>query len=162
MRRSIITGQRQLIRNMKTVVDAVAAQHLDAVMTEALEPLVAETTANARRLRQPGRTPKGGHLDQGVATARFGVKGKYRREHRMGFRRRARRIAHLVEFGTAPHWQPRRGIMHPGARAKPFARPAFDAKKRAVLSAFRQAIAMRLKAAALRRAGTMRPTQALL
>jgi HK97 gp10 family phage protein len=37
--------------------------------------------------------------------------------------------AHFVEFGTAPHWQPNRfgGIMHPGARPKPFLRPAFEA-----------------------------------
>lgn len=37
----------------------------------------------------------------------------------------------LVEFGTAPHWQPNRGggQMHPGARAKPFMRPAFEQTK---------------------------------
>lgn len=34
-------------------------------------------------------------------------------------------IAHLVEGGTRPHWQPNRGIMHPGAKAKPFLEPAF-------------------------------------
>jgi HK97 gp10 family phage protein len=36
--------------------------------------------------------------------------------------------AHFVEFGTAPHWQPNRfgGIMHPGARPKPFLRPAYE------------------------------------
>jgi HK97 gp10 family phage protein len=36
-------------------------------------------------------------------------------------------ISALVEFGTAPHWQPKRGRMHPGARAKPFLTPAFEA-----------------------------------
>lgn len=34
-------------------------------------------------------------------------------------------IAHLVEAGTAPHWQPKRGVMHPGAKAKPFLEPAY-------------------------------------
>lgn len=34
-------------------------------------------------------------------------------------------IAHLVEGGTKPHWQPRRGVMHPGAKRKPFLEPAF-------------------------------------
>lgn len=40
-------------------------------------------------------------------------------------------VGHLVEFGTAPHWQPNRGggTMHPGARAEPFMRPAFDMTK---------------------------------
>jgi hypothetical protein len=48
----------------------------------------------------------------------------------LSFKLRARKIAHLVEFGTAPHWQPRwrGGWMHPGARPKPFIRPAYDAK----------------------------------
>lgn len=36
-------------------------------------------------------------------------------------------IAHLVEAGTAPHWQPQRGVMHPGAKAKPFLEPAYFA-----------------------------------
>ena len=35
--------------------------------------------------------------------------------------------AHLVEFGTEPHWQPRRGVMHPGAKAFPFLTPAYEA-----------------------------------
>lgn len=34
-------------------------------------------------------------------------------------------IAHFVEFGTDPHWQPKRGIMHPGADPKPFLTPAY-------------------------------------
>lgn len=34
-------------------------------------------------------------------------------------------IAHLVEAGTAPHYQPKRGVMHPGAKAKPFLEPAY-------------------------------------
>lgn len=40
-------------------------------------------------------------------------------------------VGHLVEFGTAPHWQPNRfgGTMHPGARPKPFMRPAYDMSK---------------------------------
>lgn len=38
---------------------------------------------------------------------------------------------HLVEFGTAPHWQPNRGggQMHPGAKASPWLRPAYEATK---------------------------------
>lgn len=36
-------------------------------------------------------------------------------------------IAHLVELGTRPHWQPKRRVMHPGAKAKPYMEPAFHA-----------------------------------
>lgn len=39
------------------------------------------------------------------------------------------KYAHLVEFGTAAHWQPKLNWMHPGARPKPFLRPAWDAKQ---------------------------------
>lgn len=40
-------------------------------------------------------------------------------------------VGHLVEFGTSPHWQPNRngGQMHPGAKASPFMRPAFEMTK---------------------------------
>lgn len=40
-------------------------------------------------------------------------------------------VGHLVEFGTAPHYQPNRngGTMHPGAKAAPFMRPAYEMTK---------------------------------
>jgi hypothetical protein len=38
------------------------------------------------------------------------------------------RYQHLVEYGSAPHWQPNRfgGVQHPGARPFPHMRPAFE------------------------------------
>lgn len=36
-------------------------------------------------------------------------------------------IAHLVEAGTRPHYQPKRRSFHPGAKAKPFLEPAYFA-----------------------------------
>lgn len=36
-------------------------------------------------------------------------------------------IAHLVEAGTRPHYQPKRKRMHKGAKAKPFLEPAYFA-----------------------------------
>lgn len=65
--------------------------------------------------------------------------------------------AHLVEFGTARHWiKPRNrkslfiaGLLreaadHPGARPKPFMRPAFDSKSRAAIDAMAEYIRKRL------------------
>jgi HK97 gp10 family phage protein len=42
-----------------------------------------------------------------------------------------RRYAHLVEFGTKPHMVGGRAgsALHPGARAQPFLRPAFETRK---------------------------------
>lgn len=65
--------------------------------------------------------------------------------------------AHFVEFGTARHWiKPknrkslfiagllREAVDHPGARAKPFMRPAFDSKARAAVEALAEYIRQRL------------------
>lgn len=89
----------------------------------------AQTSLNALRLRVPGRTPPGGHLDQGVVVRKVEGHGKTTRTFWVSFQRRARYLAHLVEFGTVPHWQPGRQRMHPGARARPFATPAFESTK---------------------------------
>lgn len=61
-----------------------------------------------------------------------------------------RNYAHLVEFGTRPHAVGRgsrlkgvlgtqTGRMHPGAKPKPFIRPAYEAKKFAAVQAIREA-----------------------
>jgi HK97 gp10 family phage protein len=73
--------------------------------------------------------------------------------------------AHLVEFGTARHWiKPKNrkslvlaGLMrelvdHPGARPKPFMRPAFDAKAQAAIQAMADYMNKRLPKE-LRKAG---------
>jgi HK97 gp10 family phage protein len=65
--------------------------------------------------------------------------------------------AHLVEFGTARHWikpKNRKSLFfaglakelvdHPGAKPKPFMRPAFDAAHRAALDAMADYIRTRL------------------
>lgn len=65
--------------------------------------------------------------------------------------------AHLVEFGTARHWiKPKsrkslflaglfkEAVDHPGARPKPFLRPAFDGKAQAAIQAMADYIRGRL------------------
>jgi HK97 gp10 family phage protein len=65
--------------------------------------------------------------------------------------------AHFVEFGTARHWikpKSRKSLFiagllkelvdHPGARSKPFMRPAFDGKARAAIEAMADYIRTRL------------------
>lgn len=65
--------------------------------------------------------------------------------------------AHLLEFGTARHWiKPknrkslflaglfREVVDHPGAKPKPFMRPAFDGKARAAIQAMADYIRARL------------------
>lgn len=124
-----IKGDKALRAKMRSLGNLTKSD-ANAILKNALEPVRELTSANAMALRQPGRTPRGGHLDQGVVAVPATEKSsRTRTTWWVSFARRARKIAHLVEFGTAPHAQPRRGIMHPGARPKPFFRPAFDATK---------------------------------
>jgi len=58
--------------------------------------------------------------------------------------------AHLVEFGTDPHWQPKRGIMHPGARPFPFLTPAFYNNESEVLRRMNKRFAEALRKHAAR------------
>lgn len=128
MAKMTVRGDREIIANMRRAYNSVGGRHLDQTLSTSLEPMRAETSRNARQHRQPGQ-PRGGHLDEGVVIAKRESRGHLYREYWVSFAKRARKIAHLVEYGTAPHWQPNRRIMHPGARAFPFFRPAFESTK---------------------------------
>lgn len=136
VKRERVIGDRELIAALKRLPQSTT-QTLDRDIRESLEPMRETTSRNARKLRQPF-TPRGGHLDEGVVVRKVNGRGPFYRVFWVSFARRARKIAHLVEFGTAPHWQPRRfgGWMHPGARAKPFFRPAFESTKTVVVTEF--------------------------
>lgn len=68
---------------------------------------------------------------------------------------KAIRKAHLVEFGTEAHYQPKRNIMHPGAVAKPFLTPVFEEDKDDIIIRFGRHLgpAIERKAARLRLRG---------
>ena len=142
---SKLTGDKELRRTLASIGRGMGGSNLDKACVKALEPLKDRTVQNARRLRQPGRTPKGGHLDQGVVVRRMSAPTIHRRIYWVAFKGRARRIAHLVEFGTAPHYQPRRGRMHPGARPRRFFTRAFESTKRDVVEEFRLFMQARLR-----------------
>ncbi len=126
----VVGGFKQMQANLRSIPRALAGNGVDRVALNALKPMHRETERLARVRRQPG-TPKGGHLDQNVVSLKVGQKSRYVREYWVSFKGRGRKLAHLVEYGTAPHWQPNRfgGIWHPGARQLPFFRPAFESKK---------------------------------
>ena len=70
---------------------------------------------------------KGGkHLWQSMRVRKTLGRPRNEPEFRLGFVGRGRGVAHLVEFGTAPHYQPNLRFRHPGARPFPFMRPTFD------------------------------------
>lgn len=131
MAKATVRGDKEIIANIRRAYNSVGGRYLDTTLSQSLEPMRQQTEENARERRNPGN-PRGGHLDQGVVIAKHAGRGQLYREFWISFAKRARKIAHLVEYGTAPHWQPKRGVMHPGARAFPFFRPAFEEKKHEV------------------------------
>jgi HK97 gp10 family phage protein len=123
-----VTGDKELIANLRLLAKGIPVRVIDSSAKSAMKPMTDEAKQNARMHRQPGRRPKGGHLDEGIAFRKAKQQTRRRRSYVLGAMNRARRILHLVEFGTMRHWQPNRfgGIWHPGARPYPIMRPAFD------------------------------------
>lgn len=150
MARAVVRGDKEAAAALRRLRSAVNQSIMNRAGEESLKPMAEQTRANARVLRQP-HTPKGGHLDEGVAVARRPASGRGKVVLWLGFSRRARKIAHLVEFGTRPHFQPnyRGGWMHPGARPKPFLRPAYEARKREAIEIFAKRIGDVIRTAAL-------------
>lgn len=144
--RSGLRGDTELRAALREIGVAVGGRQLDKIAGEALEPMREEWSERAKPRRQK-KTPNGKHLDQGFVVRRQKVYSPLKREFWLAAKGRAARIAHLVEFGTAPHDQPRRGIKHPGARPFPFARPGFEAKKDEVVGTMGSDIWDRISAA---------------
>lgn len=144
---------------MRRAYNSVGGASLRQNLTSALQPMKEATQDKARALRnyagkypgwpQPKEPRKGGHLDQGVVIAKHASRGPLHLEMWLTFSKRSRKIAHLVEYGTAPHFQPGLGIMHPGARPHPFARPAFEETKNEVTDAVGQEVWRRISTSLL-------------
>lgn len=124
-----VKGDRELAAALRILGRGLPPSVIDRSAEVASKPMLDDAVARARKHRQPGRRPRGGHLDEGIVFRRKKKQSRGRRSFVMGAINRALRILHLVEFGTRPHFQPRRfgGIMHPGARPFPIMRPAMDA-----------------------------------
>lgn len=146
--RATVRGDKDIIANIRRAQRSVGGAFLTGAMRDSLQPMKQETEQNAVKLRnyvgkyssffpQPKGKRKGGHLDEGVAVAMRENKGMFRKEMWLAFKKRARKLAHLVEYGTAPHNQPnfKGGFDHPGSEPHPFFRPAFESKKNDVVNA---------------------------
>lgn len=154
MARSSVTGDRQVVRNLRELANRPTAKEIDEDAIASLEVLRAETAALAPRTS----------LKKGVVSRRRKIRSRSYREYWVAFRRGLpMAIAHLVELGTAPHSlakgaSRRKGIMqnvppfHPGTEPEPFFTPAFEATKGEVVMGFAQRTMARLATAATRMA----------
>jgi hypothetical protein len=128
LRRSGVSGQQEVIAALRALSKTIDGPMIDEAGVDALEPMKDSTVQRIRVNRNfagkyPGfpnpKSPRrGGHIDQGVVI-RKEKGGKEKRSFKITATRRSRYLIHLLEFGTAPHFQPnfKGGFMHPGARA---------------------------------------------
>lgn len=123
-----ITGDKELERALRVLGRGLPNSAVDRSAKSAAKPMVDDAKMRARMHRQPKR-PKGGHIDENLKFLRRKDSSKSKRGFVFGAIGRRKSILTWLEFGTRPHWQPRRfgGYMHPGARPFPVMRPAFDA-----------------------------------
>lgn len=144
---SRIIGDRQVVQALNELSRGVPLALVDTAARGSLKPMQEDAKKRARMHRNYiGKyssffpQPKGGRqkVDQGITTGRSKRSTRTRRKFFLGAAGRARKILHLLEFGTRPHFQPkfRGGFMHPGARPKPVMTPAYEAHKTGVERAF--------------------------
>lgn len=138
-----VRGARQVAGNLRQLANYVATP-LNAASRFALRPTLSAAKQNAKALPSEEKTgtlaasltikrdPKSPRLNP---KHRVGPSSDFSRETQFGTRRPVR-YAHLLEFGTAPHYQPGRGVTHPGSRAEPFLTPAYDSTKEQVVKRF--------------------------
>lgn len=138
MAKSSVTGGAETRAALKALRAALTGP-LNAASKRACEPMV---EAAKERLKANGSV-KAGRLYRIITVKRNGKRSRpLQPVYEVGPSGDdpAYREAHLVEFGTAAHWQPKKKRMHPGAAAKPFLRPAFDAEKETAVKVFADSI----------------------
>jgi HK97 gp10 family phage protein len=134
-RRSGVFGASEAAAALRELAKLVGAPANEASRF-ALRPIVQEAKANLDK----NKSVISGRLKKSLTVKRDSRSPKLKPRHLVGPRRDsdAVRIAHLVEFGTAPHDEPKAGIHHPGARPKPFLRPAYESRKDEAVQRFGQ------------------------
>jgi hypothetical protein len=110
----------------------------------ALQPTLKQAKANVRA--QPFTESSGALAESLVIkrkprsskvnpTFQVGPDASFEKWTPFGFRRPVN-YAHLDEFGTAPHFQPGRGVTHPGSPARPSLGPAYYSTREQVVDRF--------------------------
>ena len=133
-----ITGYKEVAANLRLMAAAATPAARKRARKKALQPVI-ETAKQILRANGNVETAAlvnkvgvgdGRKENESLAGARRGRRGR--------FNRVSSRYQHLVEFGTAPHYQPNRfgGFMHPGARPYPHMRPAFEQHKAGIAKAY--------------------------
>ncbi len=134
MARSGVRGVKRTVRNIRKLGTTMRRPVAEASRA-ALRPILKSAKS---------KLTKNGSAKRGVLRKGMVIRQKKSRkgsiETVVAAKGRARSIAHLVEFGTDPHWQPKRGVMHPGADPKPFLTPAYEENEKQSIEKFGEVI----------------------
>lgn len=138
-----VRGSRETAAALRELSKQIGVP-LSATSRFALQPTLKAAKSNAKALglkestgtlaaslviKQKPRTSKVN------PTFQVGPNSEFQRDTQYGSRRPVR-YAHLIEFGTAPHYQPGRGVVHPGSAPHPFMGPAYFATREQVVKRF--------------------------
>jgi hypothetical protein len=127
-----VRGDREVVERLRAMANAITPAVRKKARQKALKPIERDATARlvsngnveTRALASAMTTTEDPRKQNtSIVAVKRGKRGRKNRN--------PVRYAHLVEYGTAPHWQPNRfgGIMHPGARPFPYMRPSFEANR---------------------------------
>ncbi len=128
---SKVSGFKALSRNLRTL-----SQNLQRPVSEASRKALAPILKDAKANLHANGSVKEGNLLRGMGIRQKGKKRDSITTVVAAVTDAAIAEAHLVEFGTEEHYQPRRGQMHPGADAKPFLEPAYVANEKTAVKIF--------------------------
>lgn len=121
-----VEGARQTELNLMQLSRGMAGTAVSASMRKGVNALKKGAEGRYRQIRDPETAP-GKHVDQNLAIERQKGRSRLDPSYKMGGKvgTRSASVLHLIENGTAPHYQPKRGIMHPGARPNPIMEHTF-------------------------------------
>lgn len=113
-----------------------------------LSPVLKDSKANLQTFKptryEPGPNVVTGELKRSMVIRKNKARKGYS-EYVVAAQGKARKKAHLVEFGTDPHYQPKRRRWHPGAQPFPFLTPAFEKNRDAVVDRFGDRIILEIE-----------------
>jgi HK97 gp10 family phage protein len=124
---------RSQVKGIKPTANAIrrmtsVARPIHEASRFALQPMLKTAKANLSTYKpnryEPGPNVVTGKLKKGLSVRLLSKKNGVS-QHAVSATGKGIKTAHFVEFGTDPHWQPRRRRMHPGAQPFPFLTPAY-------------------------------------
>lgn len=142
MARSRVSGVRETAKNIRRLSKSMATP-IAVASRFALQPIQKDAKANLRTFKPTRYEPGPNVVTRELVNSLVIRQTKKTRsdvQHVVAPSGKGVRKAHLVEFGTDPHYQPKRKVMHPGAQPFPFLTPAFHKNDSLVLQRFEQRV----------------------